>query len=79
MEAENTSSRYRALLDAEDSVREGLWSAAAWRRVRMEGGKLVERSAPAAPSPSALPRAGAGGSRAEVSHGSSVPPPERPT
>lgn len=76
--AENTTSRYRALLDAEDSVREGLWSAAAWRRVRMEGGKLVERSAPAT-TPNPLPRAGGGGARAEVSQSASVPPPERPT
>jgi hypothetical protein len=60
-------------------VREGLWSAAAWRRVRMEGGKLVERSAPAAPAPNALPRAVTGSSRVEASQSASVPPPERPT
>ncbi len=40
--AEDPSSRYRALLDAEDALREGLWSAAAWRRLRLEGGRLRE-------------------------------------
>ena len=35
-------SRYRALLEAEREVREGLWSSGVWRRLRLEGGRLVE-------------------------------------
>jgi ATP-binding cassette subfamily B protein len=35
-------SRYRALLDAEDEVRQGLWAAAEWRRLRLEGGRVKE-------------------------------------
>jgi ATP-binding cassette subfamily B protein len=38
-------SRYRALLDAEDAVRRGLWAAASWRRLWVEGGKVEERGA----------------------------------
>ena len=37
-----TSSRYRALLDAEADVREGLWGDAAWRRLRLDAGVLCE-------------------------------------
>lgn len=33
-------SRYRSLLDADRVVREGLWSASGWRRIRLEGGQL---------------------------------------
>jgi ATP-binding cassette subfamily B protein len=33
-------SRYRALLQAEHAVREGLWSSAIWRQVRLEAGRL---------------------------------------
>ncbi|MGI8962255.1 MAG: cysteine peptidase family C39 domain-containing protein [Bryobacteraceae bacterium] len=36
------NSRYRALLDAEDMVRRGLWASTSWRRLRLEKGKLVE-------------------------------------
>jgi ATP-binding cassette subfamily B protein len=35
-------SRYAALLAAERGVRDGLWSSAAWRRLRLEGGRLIE-------------------------------------
>jgi ABC-type bacteriocin/lantibiotic exporter with double-glycine peptidase domain len=35
-------SRYRALLEAEREVRQGLWSSAIWRRLRLEEGRLVE-------------------------------------
>lgn len=35
-------SRYRELLEAEDSLRHGLWASSNWRRVRMQSGKLVE-------------------------------------
>ncbi|MFL6198368.1 MAG: ATP-binding cassette domain-containing protein [Thermoanaerobaculia bacterium] len=38
--AERPGSRYRALLDAEREVREGLWESEVWRRLRMEGGRL---------------------------------------
>ena len=36
-------SRYRQLCDREEQVREGLWSAATWRRLRMDGGRLCEK------------------------------------
>jgi ATP-binding cassette subfamily B protein len=39
--AEAPGSRYRALLDAEDAVREGLWSSTAWHRLRLEAGRLI--------------------------------------
>jgi ATP-binding cassette subfamily B protein len=35
------NSRYRALLEAEAEVREGLWSGTGWRRLRLEGGKVA--------------------------------------
>ena len=40
--AAQLGSRYRALLDAEEAVREGLWSSGTWRRLWLEGGQLVE-------------------------------------
>jgi ATP-binding cassette subfamily B protein len=40
--AASRASRYRALLDAEESVRRSLWSSANWRRLRLDGGKLTE-------------------------------------
>jgi len=36
------NSRYRALLEAEDAVRVGLWQSAEWRRWRMQEGHLDE-------------------------------------
>jgi ATP-binding cassette subfamily B protein len=39
--AADPCSRYRALLDAEAAVRRGLWASARWRRLRLEGGRLV--------------------------------------
>ena len=45
--AERPGSRYRALLDAETAVREGLWSDAAWRRLTLREGRL--RSTTGAP------------------------------
>ena len=38
-------SRYRALLDAERSVRDGLWGAGGWRRLRVDQGRVVEAGA----------------------------------
>jgi ATP-binding cassette subfamily B protein len=38
--SEQPGSRYRALLEAENAVREGHWSSAIWRRVRLEAGFL---------------------------------------
>jgi ATP-binding cassette subfamily B protein len=38
----NEESRYRQLCDREDQVREKLWNAASWRRLRMEDGRLHE-------------------------------------
>ena len=35
-------SRYRAMLEAERQVRQGMWSSDVWRRLRLEGGRLVE-------------------------------------
>ncbi len=45
--AERPDSRYRALLEAEEAVRLGLWSGAGWRALRMESGRLQEGKAPA--------------------------------
>jgi ABC-type transport system involved in cytochrome bd biosynthesis fused ATPase/permease subunit len=45
--AADPDSRYAAMLAAEHAVREGLWSAAGWRRLRIDKGRLVERGAPA--------------------------------
>jgi ABC-type bacteriocin/lantibiotic exporter with double-glycine peptidase domain len=39
--AADPRSRYRALLDAEEAVRRGLWASAQWRRLRLSDGKLV--------------------------------------
>jgi ABC-type bacteriocin/lantibiotic exporter with double-glycine peptidase domain len=39
--AADPHSRYRALLDAEDAVRRGLWASDRWRRLRLNDGKLV--------------------------------------
>ena len=41
--AADPTSRYRALLDAEDAVRVGLWSSAEWRRIWLENGGLREQ------------------------------------
>lgn len=40
--ARQVNSRYRALLEAEESVREGSWSGAHWRHLRLEDGRVVE-------------------------------------
>ncbi len=40
--ARQVNSRYRALLEAEESVREGSWSSGDWRHLRLEGGRLTE-------------------------------------
>jgi hypothetical protein len=42
--AARAGSRYQALLKAEREVRQGLWSSGVWRRLRLEGGRLVEVS-----------------------------------
>jgi len=39
-------SRYRALLEAEVTVHELLWSGPLWRRLRLEGGRAVDGPAP---------------------------------
>jgi ATP-binding cassette subfamily B protein len=38
-------SRYRALLDAEEGVRRGLWSSPVWRRLRLAAGRVSEEPA----------------------------------
>jgi ATP-binding cassette subfamily B protein len=40
--ARKINSRYRALLEAEESVREGSWSSGDWRHLRLDGGHLME-------------------------------------
>jgi ATP-binding cassette subfamily B protein len=40
--AAQPGSRYRSMLDAEESVRQGLWSSAAWRRLWLQDGHLRE-------------------------------------
>jgi ATP-binding cassette subfamily B protein len=42
--AEDPRSRYRALLDAEETVRTGLWSSAVWRRLWLQSGQLLPDS-----------------------------------
>jgi energy-coupling factor transporter ATP-binding protein EcfA2 len=37
---------YRAMVDAERRVRDEIWDATSWRRMRIEDGRLVERSGP---------------------------------
>ncbi len=44
--AARAGSRYRALLDAEEQVRKEIWTSAAWRRLRMAGGRVVEQERP---------------------------------
>jgi ATP-binding cassette subfamily B protein len=39
------ASRYSALLDAEEAVREQLWHDARWRRVRVQDGRVSEQAA----------------------------------
>jgi ATP-binding cassette subfamily B protein len=39
--AADPHSRYRALLDAEEAVRRGLWASPQWRRLRLVDGKLT--------------------------------------
>jgi ATP-binding cassette subfamily B protein len=39
-----TNSRYRNLLDVEESLRHGVWNAALWRRIRLDGGRIHESS-----------------------------------
>jgi ATP-binding cassette subfamily B protein len=43
--ASQPDSRYRALLDAETDVREGLWSNSDWRRLNLQNGQLAEEGA----------------------------------
>jgi len=40
--AEQSGSRYRAMLEAEEAVRKGLWSSDTWRRLWLEEGRLDE-------------------------------------
>jgi ATP-binding cassette subfamily B protein len=40
--AARPETRYRALLDAESTVHEGLWSSDVWRRLRLVEGRLHE-------------------------------------
>ena len=40
--ARRVNSRYRALLEAEESVREASWSSGDWRHLRLQGGRLME-------------------------------------
>ena len=40
--AAQPASRYRALLDAEEVVRQGLWESVDWRRLWLEEGQIRE-------------------------------------
>jgi ABC-type multidrug transport system ATPase subunit len=42
--AARPGSRFRALLEADRSSREGLWGDPHWRRVRVDGGRVIEES-----------------------------------
>ena len=42
---QNAGSRFRALLDAEESVRKRVWSHGDWRICRLDGGRLREEAA----------------------------------
>ena len=42
--ADESSSAYRALLDAEDKLRADVWSSETWRRQRLDAGRLRENS-----------------------------------
>lgn len=42
--AKRPGSRYRALLEAEEAVRSGLWSSRDWRRLRLAQGQLAEEN-----------------------------------
>ena len=42
--AKRPGSRYQAMLATEAAVREELWSSAAWRRLELKGGLLLEHS-----------------------------------
>jgi ATP-binding cassette subfamily B protein len=50
--------RYRALLDAEAVVHEGLWSHRRWRRLWLAEGRVREAGQPAPASDSPIPHAG---------------------
>jgi ATP-binding cassette subfamily B protein len=39
-----TNSRYRSLLQAEETVRTNMWASAEWRRLRIEDGRLEEQT-----------------------------------
>ncbi len=41
--AADPASRLHAMLDAEQQVREGLWSSSNWRRLQLQDGVLIER------------------------------------
>ena len=41
--AQNPESRFANMLGAEYQVREGLWSSAGWRRLRLDDGVLIEK------------------------------------
>ncbi len=49
--AQQPESAYGALLTAERHVRDRLWKGAAWRRLRLEDGTLVEGAPPQVPPP----------------------------
>lgn len=42
--AESPGGRYRAMVDADRAVREGLWASHKWRRLKLECGRLYEQN-----------------------------------
>ena len=49
--AATPTSRYRALLETEESLRQEMWEGALWRRLRLENGQLQEATPPSAVTP----------------------------
>src|SRR2546428_5537945 len=44
--SEQLNSRYHALLEAEEALREGSWSSGRWRRLWLDNGQLADQRKP---------------------------------
>ncbi len=61
--ADNGDSRYRQLIDSEEALRRSIWTASAWRHLRIENGQLTEHGGASTVTASReKPEAGTGGS-----------------
>jgi ATP-binding cassette subfamily B protein len=56
--AADRTSRYAAMLAAEEDVRSGTWGSAEWRSLRLAGGALEERRVRTAEEPARAEAAG---------------------